>query len=282
VWQALPAGGQAAGTVNVLSLAEGHGAVALQSAGQTWMLDCGSERDVARAVLPFLRYQGVQQLSGLLLTHTDSDHAGGAVALMQRCAPEAIFANLHEPWELDTRRTSLWKVQQKLEEQGGELLRLQEGNTLSLGKTELQVLYPRPQDIHPKADDRCMVMQLQLGPQRLLFCHDMGFLTERVLTNRYQADDLQSEVLLCDVHEGDGQLSAAFLDMVQPQCVISSSMPSAQLRAYCEKKQITLLQPQPLGMIQIQPEGSILRLKAWLTGEEWRTKPGPRAGSVAQ
>jgi ComEC/Rec2-related protein len=281
VWQSMPESGLVS-TVNVLSLPEGHGAFCLQDAGQTWMMDCGSELDVARAVLPFLRYQGVQRLGGLLLTHADTDHAGGAVILMQRCMPDAVYAGVHEPWELDTRRTALWKVQRKLEEQQRKLQPVQEGTTLTLGDMNLRTLYPQPRDGYAKADDRCLVIQLQLGQQRLLFCHDMGYLTEQTLINRYPTGDLKSTILLCEQHAADGQVSASFLDLVLPQYVICGSKPSASLKDACEKRRIKLLQTQPLGMIQIQPEGPILQLKAWLTGQKWQTKPEPIIGTAVQ
>jgi competence protein ComEC len=62
-------------------------ALALAWRHEWWLLDAGPLSrgfDAGeRTVLPFLRWAGVRSLAGLLVTHDDSDHAGGAGAVLR-------------------------------------------------------------------------------------------------------------------------------------------------------------------------------------------------------
>ena len=70
---------------SVLDVGQGQ-CLVFQTEGKTYMVDCGGDSDTAAAdtAAQFLLSQGIDHLDGLILTHLDSDHAGGAEALMER------------------------------------------------------------------------------------------------------------------------------------------------------------------------------------------------------
>src|SRR6266480_1853117 len=67
--------------ITVLDLGAGA-AVHVRVNGHDWLIDCGSERSYERIVRGYLHWAGVNQLTGLVLTHGDSQHIGGITQLL--------------------------------------------------------------------------------------------------------------------------------------------------------------------------------------------------------
>ena len=56
-----------------------------------WLFDVGAERDFERVVREYLRMRGINRLDGLLLSHGDAGHLGGASALIHDFHPRYII-----------------------------------------------------------------------------------------------------------------------------------------------------------------------------------------------
>ncbi len=65
-----------------LALDIGEATLLETGAGSRWLIDCGTEQEFLWRVKPFLASRGIRRLSGLLLSHLDQDHAGGARACL--------------------------------------------------------------------------------------------------------------------------------------------------------------------------------------------------------
>ena len=67
--------------------------ILLQSDGRTYMVDCGGNGDekTADQAVAALHSQGIFRMDGLILTHYDRDHTGGAAYLLSRMAVEAVY-----------------------------------------------------------------------------------------------------------------------------------------------------------------------------------------------
>src|SRR5947199_4098398 len=75
-------GDRASAKMTVLDLGAGA-AVHVRVNGHDWLIDCGSERSYERIVRGYLHWAGVNRLTGLVLTHGDSQHIGGVTQLLQ-------------------------------------------------------------------------------------------------------------------------------------------------------------------------------------------------------
>jgi competence protein ComEC len=69
----------------VLDVGQGQ-CLLMQTEGKTYMVDCGgsSDAEAADIAAETLLSQGISELDGLILTHYDRDHAGGAEYLLSR------------------------------------------------------------------------------------------------------------------------------------------------------------------------------------------------------
>src|SRR6478672_7319322 len=66
-------------------------AIHFRTAGRDWLFDAGPARDYERVLYPYLRARGVNQLDGLVLTHGDAGHVGGAAPLLLDFRPGQII-----------------------------------------------------------------------------------------------------------------------------------------------------------------------------------------------
>ena len=78
--------------VTILDVGQGQ-CILLQNGGKTFLVDCGGDSDAQAADLAAetLLSQGISRLDGVILTHMDADHAGGAALLLSRIGADVLF-----------------------------------------------------------------------------------------------------------------------------------------------------------------------------------------------
>ena len=76
----------------VLDVGQGQ-CLIMQSGGRVYVVDCGGDSDTrpADAAAEALLSQGYSHIDGLILTHTDRDHAGGAENLLSRIRTDLLI-----------------------------------------------------------------------------------------------------------------------------------------------------------------------------------------------
>ena len=76
----------------VLDVGQGQ-CLIMQSGGRVYVVDCGGDSDTrpADAAAEALLSQGYSHIDGLILTHTDRDHAGGAEDLLSRIRTDLLI-----------------------------------------------------------------------------------------------------------------------------------------------------------------------------------------------
>jgi len=245
--------------LTVLRLPTGGAAQHLHVGSQDWLLDCGGARDYPFLLRPYLQHEGVNRLDGLILSHSNSQHVGGAPLLLKDYPVTAIYQSALEPWKGESSRYGL----KFLNAQGvkGDPLAL--GDHLALGTSgklsvEAQVLYPA-RDMKPRlAEDRTLVIQLRIGSQRVLWSNDAGFVAEKAMLERFTPEELRSDILLREQHGTDLSATEEFLDAVRPRWIISSnsSFPAhkqlpPELRALCAKRGIQLYDQAETGAVRL-------------------------------
>ena len=193
--------------------------------GNTWVLDCGDAYFARTAVTPFLRQERETTVTGLVLSHADSRHTGGARGFASAWEPKVIAI---PAWFKSRPSPSLRDVMEE-----HYLRPLNAGEALSLdatGEAMLEILYPPPGMTHGIADDNCLVARLHFDGWTVLFANDAGFDTEDRLSR--SGFDLRSDVLVTGKHASDHSSTYAFLKAVSPRLLIAtnSNYPRAQSR----------------------------------------------------
>ena len=212
--------------LHVLRLSKGAGAQHLRIGDRHWLFDCGGRDDYPYVLRPCLRHLGVNHLDGLILSHGDFAHIGAAQFVQRDFRTERVYASAREPWKWDVGLSSM----RQLRKDGMQGAPLAHGETLDLtpgaagtGRAHARVLYPLP-DVWPRrADDRTLILGIEVMGHRILWVNDAGFVAEKALLRTVAPADLRCEIIIRNQHAADFSLLPEFLDAVQPRLVITSS-----------------------------------------------------------
>ncbi|HYF34926.1 MAG TPA: ComEC/Rec2 family competence protein [Prosthecobacter sp.] len=259
---------------------QGGGAANHIRCGKTqWLLDCGNANEWRWVMQPYLRSEGINRLHGLILSHGDASHVGAAPRVLKTMHVEQLHTSRTEPWKFDPPFSSLRQLSLITPPDGEVWRRHNIGEQLLLGEgVTATVLHPRTEDLYEKADDRGLVLMLQVGGIQILWLGDAGFMTEKKLLER--ASPLRCDLLIRNQHSADVSGLPELLLAARPQAVISSNdawlaeerMPE-RLRVFCAQEGMTLFDMGTCGSVGISFTGSEARLEAFANGQKATVRP---------
>ena len=208
------------GEFELLAIDIGQGnAVLIRTAHHSLLFDAGPrfsrESDAGhRTIVPLLRALG-ERLEVLMLSHRDSDHTGGAKAVLAMQPQVTVMTSVTSPAELSTLG---------LPEKS---LPCFAGQTWTWDGVRFDVLHPQKEDVDvmKKLKPNAISCVLKItntdvaNPQAALLTADIEMPQENALLE-LQPDRLASTVLLVPHHGSKTSSSAAFLDAVNPKLAI--------------------------------------------------------------
>jgi competence protein ComEC len=180
-----PAERPADGTAQITVLDVGQGlAAVIQTRTHTLVYDPGplysAESDAGqRVVVPYLRALGVNRVDMLMVTHRDSDHAGGLASVQAAIAVDEV-------------RSSLIEI-------SGQ--RCEAGQRWAWDGVNFEVLHPSAKAYEgaSKTNHLSCVLMVEAGGRRMLLTSDIEAEDEQEILTRY-AGGLAADVLLVPHH----------------------------------------------------------------------------------
>jgi competence protein ComEC len=156
--------------------------------------------------VPFLRASGVTRLDGLVLSHDDLDHIGGAASVMQALPVDWVASSLPEDHILRTRSE--------------RFLPCFDGQHWEWDGVRFDMLNPEPGDTARKRhdNDRSCVLKITTGSGSVLIPGDIESRAEAELVAR-AGGRVPTTLLIAPHHGSRTSSSAVLLDAVQPASV---------------------------------------------------------------
>lgn len=196
--------------VTVLDVGQGQ-CILLQSGGRTYMVDCGGSYDdaAADAAAATLLSQGVTQLDGLIVTHYDADHAGGAVHLLRRIPAKALV--------LPEGEDEKGFEEKLLSDFSGNVIRGDQNLQITWGDSTITVF---ASEYFGNSNETSLCVLFHEKECDILITGDRGILGETILL--HSADIPELDVLIVGHHGSSGSTGEALLEATKPkQAVIS-------------------------------------------------------------
>jgi competence protein ComEC len=239
--------------MTVLDVGQGLASV-VRTKNHTMIYDPGpaysSESDAGeRVVVPYLRYLGIPGVDMLMVTHSDTDHAGGA-------------ASVRTALQVDAVRSSVNGL-------GGE--RCIAGQSWTWDGVDFEVLHPA-EDAYAdkiKSNHLSCVLSVRAGGKRILLTSDIEAPDEAALLARYP-DRLAADVLLVPHHGSKTSSTQKFIEAVSPQAAIIPvgyrsrfGHPKPEVVARYDAAGIPLWRTDRDGAIELRLSATEMRLSGW-------------------
>lgn len=203
-----------AGELRVTILDVGQGlAVVLQTAQHALLYDTGprysEDADSGnRVILPYLRGAGIARLDGLILTHDDIDHTGGAASVLQGIKVDWLASSLStgHPLLKDVARP----------------LPCFAGQSWNWDEVRFEILHPAYESYAVdgiKDNERSCVLKVITDSGSLLLPADIERLSEMELLER-SSQALVSDVLVAPHHGSKTSSTPGFVSQVAPKVTV--------------------------------------------------------------
>lgn len=162
--------------MTVWDVGQGAGATLAMPDGKVMVIDVpgryGSKFNGGTMLAAGLREQGLVHVDVLVLSHAQSDHAGGAGRLLDH------LRSVREVWLADVPANRDYRamndVVARVLKQGGDVHWLKQGDEVAFGETKVEILWP-PKGFDPaNGNHTSLVLSMQLASgQKLLFPGDV-------------------------------------------------------------------------------------------------------------
>ena len=252
--------------VDVLDVGHGDSILVRTPRGRTLLVDAGSQEAGRYRVVPFLRHEGIGTIDAVVLTHTDEDHLGGAIPLLQKIRVKRLLTNGVSGDTMSARTVRRLAASQRIPE-----------TVLSAGMTvggdagmEIEVLHP-PRglvpDVPPQSNDNCVVLKLTKGTVSVLLTGDIE---EAGLPWILRSGGALRSTVLKVPHHGSrlGQVGAEFFNAVRPQVAILSvgrlhRLPAPETLQNLRRSGATLYTTRDDGAVSMQTDGARLEVRTY-------------------
>lgn len=203
--------------VTMLDVGQGDGIVIEQKAGGVYLVDGGST-DVAQVgkyrILPFLKAEGIFKIQGIFISHMDTDHISGIKELLTyQEQGELQIERMYLP-DIGEKDETYTEMEEKIRQQGIELVYLSRGMKLEQQGLEIQLIQPVCKEVYQDRNEYSMVFRLGYKDFSMLFTGDVEGKGEEEML---QSERLEKTTILKAAHHGsEYTMCEEVLAQIQP------------------------------------------------------------------
>ena len=182
--------------------------IILQQKKQCYVVDCGGDSgsEAATQTVQLLRSQGIFRIDGLIITHFDEDHAGGAVEFLSQIPADHLYLPVTEDNAILSELTRAYN---------DKIIWVEE--IIANNEDDLTII---PAENGQDSNDSSLCVLFQPENCDILITGDRSFDGEKELMEQIDLPDL--EILIAGHHGSKTSTSLELLRKTQPEVVIIS------------------------------------------------------------
>ena len=237
--------------LTVLDVGQGQ-CILLQSDGRTYLVDCGGNgaEGTADDAAETLLSQGITRLDGMILTHFDSDHCGGAANLLTRVDADTVFLPAAEDESGVAKSVSAVT--------DGSVYTVSETVELGFSDVKLRII---PSRLMNSDNESGLCVLFQTENCAILITGDRDAFGERMLLREADIPDL--DVLIVGHHGSKYSTCESLLQATKPETAIISV---GENNPYGHPAQETISRLEAYGckIYRTDLHGTIIYRRRWL------------------
>lgn len=211
LWQSFAA---ARVQVDFIDVGQGDAILIRTSAGAAALIDGGTESAGIKAVVPFLREHGVEELDLMIMTHPHADHIGGLVPVLQNVTVKAVYADgqvhtsqLYEELLLLIERLEI------------PFYLARAGMEIALPGIDCLLVLNPSEPLFNDLNNNSVVLWMRAEGVSFLFTGDIENQAELRLVNQF-SDGLIANILKVPHHGSNTSSSWELIEAVNPETVV--------------------------------------------------------------
>ncbi len=186
------------------------------------VIDGGGDEnyDVGEKVLiPYLLSKGVYKLDYVIISHFDTDHVGGIIALAEKLKVKNIIIGIQS-----TNSKNLEKLLEIVNNKKINLIIVSKGDRINIDQTTyIDILWPNNKKIilPNELNNNSIVCKINLFEKSILFTGDIEEIAEKEIVEEYKKTNLLKADILKVAHHGSITSSTKiFLNEVSPKIAL--------------------------------------------------------------
>ncbi len=226
----------------------------------------GGKTQAKTIILEYLKDNGIKNIEGLIITHFDSDHAGGAVDLIENLNIKKVYVNSLEDKSKIAQRIYL-TAGRRVEEINAKKIIYQEKNS----DLKLYAMKSQP-EFQDNDNENSIITLASQGEFDELFMGDAGVSAFSNIKNGLPA---KVEVLKVGHHGAKNVVSLDMLERLKPDCAIISTgennygHPNGVTLDILKKQKIKIYRTDRQNALKIEQKNGMCKISSY-QNKSWK------------
>lgn len=212
--------------ITMLDVGQGDGICLETQTGHCYLIDGGStsKKNVGSyQMIPFLKYQGINQIEAVFLTHLDDDHIAGVKELIEVQREEGIRVKNVVLANAVVKDEAYQEILALCELYGVSVRMMHTGEEIVDGKLQIRCLFPDSDYVTDDRNAASLVLSVSCGEFKGLFTGDVSEEGELAIARELSVEHAGTYQLFKATHHGSKfSNTQVLLEQLEPQLTVIS------------------------------------------------------------